>query len=410
MLADSDTDMKGPLHAGVAALSLEHDVTTLVGDAPDVDPSQAQTHDALFFVPDGYLCGRLLQAIARARANGAPCAIVTESGRLSVCPEQDVVLTEMTETTLRWLASVRIANDRVSLEDAADGCPTEPDNMDLRRGTEGMLWMTTLWAARGRVPVGTSLSAPVRLERWPNMTRLLLFPHSLRIAALWAREPVSLLDTAERLKIPQRFVFSFYSAAKAVGLIAGGEKSDDTHASGEAEAMAAGSATRVAEPPAPAVKPSPAVSRRRQTPAGEAETSAEEAPTVAPPSEEPKTVGPAGGRAPGDDSPDHAPEVVAGARASAGTPGTDRRESAPHAARVTASRARPVSAGASTRDDADRASEERRLDEAIKRRNERLSQLREQQAASDEQVRPVRKKGAVARFLGAFSGLFGRKS
>lgn len=50
------------------------------------------------------------------------------------------------------------------------------------------------------------------------MTRLLLFPNAMRIAALWIAQPISLLETARHLRISQRFVFSFYSAAVAIGL------------------------------------------------------------------------------------------------------------------------------------------------------------------------------------------------
>jgi len=80
-------------------------------------------------------------------------------------------------------------------------------------------WTLTLMAARGRVPIDTDLSAKVKLRQWPNMTRLQTFPNSMRIASLWSREPISLLESATVLGIPQRYVFTFYSAVNALALV-----------------------------------------------------------------------------------------------------------------------------------------------------------------------------------------------
>jgi hypothetical protein len=44
-------------------------------------------------------------------------------------------------------------------------------------------------------------------------------PHSLRIAALWARQPTSLMDTARKLGVPHRYVFSFFCACNAFDLV-----------------------------------------------------------------------------------------------------------------------------------------------------------------------------------------------
>ena len=82
-----------------------------------------------------------------------------------------------------------------------------------------MLWKLALWSSRGRVSKGTSLSAPVRLRAWPNLPRLMTVPHSLRIAALWVKQPTSLMDTAPKLGIPYRYVFAFYCACNTFDLV-----------------------------------------------------------------------------------------------------------------------------------------------------------------------------------------------
>ena len=74
-------------------------------------------------------------------------------------------------------------------------------------------------AARGRIPLGTDPSTKVKLKHWPNLTRLQTFPNAMRIASLWSRQPVSLLESATVLGIPQRYVFAFFSAVQVLGLV-----------------------------------------------------------------------------------------------------------------------------------------------------------------------------------------------
>ena len=83
---------------------------------------------------------------------------------------------------------------------------------------ENFVWLVALWSSRGRITKETSLSTPVALMQWPNLTRLASIPHAVRIAALLYEAPYSLVKTAQLLGIEQRYVFAFYSACKSIGL------------------------------------------------------------------------------------------------------------------------------------------------------------------------------------------------
>lgn len=83
---------------------------------------------------------------------------------------------------------------------------------------DSFLWKVSLWTSQGRVPLGIDLESPVYLRHWPNMTRLMLFPHAMRIAALMMEHPRSLIEIARVLNVPQQYVFAFYSAARALGV------------------------------------------------------------------------------------------------------------------------------------------------------------------------------------------------
>ena len=84
---------------------------------------------------------------------------------------------------------------------------------------EAFTLKVALWASSGRVPVGTDLSRPVMLKRWPNLTRLPEIPHAMPISALLIDRPQPLPLVAKVLGLPQRQVFTFYCAALSLGLI-----------------------------------------------------------------------------------------------------------------------------------------------------------------------------------------------
>ncbi|MDH5325604.1 MAG: hypothetical protein OEY58_09110, partial [Gammaproteobacteria bacterium] len=93
------------------------------------------------------------------------------------------------------------------------------NSAELRMPMEQFLWKLALRTSLGRVPEGTSLYAPVKLRRWPDLSRNALTPYAYRIAALWTRQSTSILHTADILNIPLRYILVFYSAALAAGLM-----------------------------------------------------------------------------------------------------------------------------------------------------------------------------------------------
>ncbi|MBV1889011.1 MAG: hypothetical protein KUG67_02065 [Proteobacteria bacterium] len=93
---------------------------------------------------------------------------------------------------------------------------------------DAFVWKISLWSSRGRIPEGTSFSLPVYLIHWPNLTRLDNIPHASRIASVLMSGPDTLCHIAERLNIPQRYVFGFYSACNALELSGNAKRQVDT--------------------------------------------------------------------------------------------------------------------------------------------------------------------------------------
>lgn len=84
---------------------------------------------------------------------------------------------------------------------------------------EQVLWQIALWTARGRLLKPLRADTKLRLQHWPNFTRLQITPYALQIAALWVKHDMTAEEVAESLNIPQRFVFAVASAAQVVGIL-----------------------------------------------------------------------------------------------------------------------------------------------------------------------------------------------
>ncbi|MEN8177387.1 MAG: hypothetical protein ABFS39_02075 [Pseudomonadota bacterium] len=206
----------------------EQSAKVLIGTAPDIHPEDPQQLAKAEYNPDDFLQNHLFRACETADDRNRCVRMDTPRGLIDIFPGGQNVSLKCSDSQLRTLSVVPLIDNSFSVSTLEAGHRLQQDDDSSIANRDALLWKTALWAARGRIPAGTSLHTPVFLSRWPNMTRLLLFPHALRIAALWANQPHSLLATATTLNIPQRYVFGFYSGAHALGLASTGRRTVDT--------------------------------------------------------------------------------------------------------------------------------------------------------------------------------------
>jgi hypothetical protein len=189
------------------------------GEAPDLSASAWSTDaaKAYFFDPDGYFLGKLQRAVAECRHKknailvdgpGAPFQLFSGKTMRIVNPYRDNVL--------RSLAIMPVRPETHRDFRVPENPGVAPHNAD---SAEQLIWKVALWTAHGRLPAGVNPSRAVTMTRWPNFTRLALTPHAMRIAAEWVNAPASPLELASRLAVPQRNVFSLFTAAWSIGLI-----------------------------------------------------------------------------------------------------------------------------------------------------------------------------------------------
>ncbi|MES9944518.1 MAG: hypothetical protein ABW080_06150 [Candidatus Thiodiazotropha sp.] len=209
--------------ASIMDASLEQ---TFIGTAPDIDPADPDLESKIHYNPEHYLQGHLQHALNMAVRYKQNVAIEGPWPTMELMIEQHQIRIAGEERRLRSHCTLPDTTLKVSLRKFDGAGDTSEDALTYALPT--LFWKVALWASRGRLPEGTSLTQPIFLRRWPNFTRLEVTPYAFAIAALWAEQPRSLLDTARHLQIPQRYVFAFYSAARSLQLAGETRRAADT--------------------------------------------------------------------------------------------------------------------------------------------------------------------------------------
>ena len=201
------------------------DESDFVGVNKDVDISNPRELAYATYDPQRMFQGAVLEGYRLAKDQR--CAIQVRSLSLNVIidPGTFTVYTASPDSIMRPTCVLESTSKPQFTEIQAKGLKAAVAGLKRGKNTkidshdvEAFLWRIALWSSRGRVPINTDLTKPVYLIHWPNLTRLTFVPHAARIASLLVSAPDTLCHIAERLNVPQRYVFGFYSACNALDL------------------------------------------------------------------------------------------------------------------------------------------------------------------------------------------------
>ncbi len=213
-----------------AMLMDERSFSSFVGFVDDIDPNEKNQLKKAHFDPGDYLLGFVQSAYRTAEQKKIPLKLNTTWKPLYIFPETREIWIDADDKQLRFFCSVPLKSFfnvdtqadntgptiTLSSFDAAD----KQINFtpELMQPMDAFLWKLALWTAKCRVPNNVDILKPVYLKHWPNMTRFLISPHALRIAAFMIRGPRTLIDIAKVMNIRQQYVFAFFTAAHAIGI------------------------------------------------------------------------------------------------------------------------------------------------------------------------------------------------
>ena len=202
-----------------------------VGEQRDIDINDPKQLDKIFYNPDRFFQAIVEKTCIKSKQADAIIQLNIFNRSFYFDHQEQTVYSTVGPGILRPLCLIPHDNNisyklkdaafRVELQEMIQSSKNQKLKKTLEKhcwNMESFMWLISLWSSRGRLPKGTSLTAPVYLVQWPNLTRLDAIPHAVRIAALLIEQAHTLPDAARLLGIEQRYVFAFYSACKSIGL------------------------------------------------------------------------------------------------------------------------------------------------------------------------------------------------
>ncbi len=208
-----------PDHSSKSSRSNSRSESGYIGSAPDIDPDDPAQLARAQYQPEIYFQYHIHQASLKAKKSHKAVLISIFYGSLIILPDAKYALIDIKESKLRAFCALPIADKTLNSQLLDDKDLKAYEKKSTTISIEQLLWKAAIWASRGRVPAGTSLHKKVYFQNWTDISNSLLFPNALLIADLWSEGPCSLIETAKKLQIPQRFVFAFYSACHSIGIV-----------------------------------------------------------------------------------------------------------------------------------------------------------------------------------------------
>jgi hypothetical protein len=223
-LSSTQTTRTAKLSTEITMEAEEEAFHQFCGYNADINPDRPEEVDKIYYEPANYLQGFFEKAYSinlQLDSGGilveglyTPMILSAERNQLFCgCDSTENQLRTMTLLPLSKSSHLRMT----TLSETEIQQRLTTDKL-IAQPLDSFLWKMALWTSRGKIPKGADLSRSIVLLHWPNFTRLIVTPHAMEISALWIAQPQSLLDTAKLLDIPQRYVFSFFSAACAIKL------------------------------------------------------------------------------------------------------------------------------------------------------------------------------------------------
>lgn len=83
---------------------------------------------------------------------------------------------------------------------------------------ETILWLATFYASKGRLLPSLSMTTPIKLLSWPNITAMPINPNLLTLSAFMSKNTLSISAIAEKTQVHPSAVVDFCNACLTTGL------------------------------------------------------------------------------------------------------------------------------------------------------------------------------------------------
>jgi hypothetical protein len=187
-----------------------------VGLLADIDFKDGQQVQSIQINANNYLFTYLKQAFELSSRKRKIAAVKTVYGTFMIDAGRKLIHHDKTSDEIKNIHKIPFYKDtKVYIPKLKRGELDALHTFDY----EPFVWHSSINASKGKIPEDVNYQAPVKLTAWPDLSKLFVFKHVIRIIALWSRGVYSLQHTGKLLNIPQRYPLTVYTALRALGLI-----------------------------------------------------------------------------------------------------------------------------------------------------------------------------------------------
>jgi hypothetical protein len=213
----SGKDPKGLSSEAAASLNRRGSFAFL-GTAEDVDLDDQQAMSRVQYNPHQFLNHQFQKLTQLAAKEKKYLQVSCCEATFYIDPFQKNILTQVEEKKQRSFGALPLDHSAVSYRKLGE-LPEDIETTAVSYSFNSFIWRMELASSRGRLPENTNIDRKYKLRRWPNLTRLVLFPHATQISATWMGSGKSIREITTMLNMPQRYVFAFFAAANAIGFL-----------------------------------------------------------------------------------------------------------------------------------------------------------------------------------------------
>ncbi|WP_457666832.1 hypothetical protein, partial [Thiolapillus sp.] len=185
-----------------------HEGLASIGTTADVNLDDPEAIREVQFDPEQFLAHHIQHLIERADKEQKYIQVGCCDVTFYLDPFDRCIRTLVKEKNLRIFGTLPI-NPTYFKYQKQTRLPSEIEDLGSRFDYENFLWRMVLAASRGRLPLDTDLDQPFVLQRKPDLTLLLAFPHAEEISDLWAEAPKSIREILAQLPVAQKYVFAY---------------------------------------------------------------------------------------------------------------------------------------------------------------------------------------------------------
>jgi len=193
-----------------------------VGANANVDKNNSKSKK-IFITIEDYLFYHLQKCKCMATTIQSNVLIKHSLGNIFYNLKEQTFNHSFNECQLKYLQSSPIKHSIEIIPTSIDVTSTTSEN------DNNFIWKSAIQASKGRIPKSIDIHSAVKIKSWPNFSQLQMFDYAVRIVAVWSKYRLSLYDTAERLQIPQRYVFTLYCAMNSLGQVKVDNKLTQNH-------------------------------------------------------------------------------------------------------------------------------------------------------------------------------------